>query len=39
MEGINKKLFSTIKMAQKALARWIVPYSTVTDREVIYDLL
>lgn len=33
------KMFTTIKMAQEALAKWIVPNSGITDSEVLNELL
>ena len=33
------KLFTTVKMAQGALAKWIVPDSKITDKEVLTELL
>ena len=33
------KMFTTIKSAQEALAKWIVPNSGITDSEVISELL
>jgi hypothetical protein len=33
------KLFTTVKMAQQALAEWIVPDSNITDKEILNTLL
>lgn len=33
------KMFTTIKIAQEALAKWIVPNSGITDTEVLNELL
>ncbi|HKZ39952.1 MAG TPA: hypothetical protein VJ044_03270 [Candidatus Hodarchaeales archaeon] len=36
---LSPKLFITVKKAQDALARWIVPDSGITDAQVIHELL
>lgn len=36
---LSPKLFTTIKKAQDALAKWIVPNSGITDSEVLGELL
>ena len=33
------KMFTTIKLAQDALAKWIIPDSVITDSEVLSELL